>query len=114
MKFNNGILIALIAVAGLSCDRNGGGGPAPNPSLEVTKSGVISVDETWSSDSIYILTGRVVVDAGAELSCQPAIYAPEEGVSANDNDSRENHTENESSGYTASRTRSVAGNRNTA
>ena len=84
MKINNGILIALISVAGLSCDRNRGNGPGPNPSLEVSKSGVISVDETWSSDSIYILTGRVVVDAGAELTVEPGtIIKGTEGDGAN-------------------------------
>ncbi|MEC8458825.1 MAG: hypothetical protein VXY91_05395 [Bacteroidota bacterium] len=84
MRLNYGILIVLIAAVGVSCDRNRGNGPTPNPSLDVNKSGVISVDETWSSDSIYILTGRVVVGAGAELTVEPGtIIKGKEGDGAN-------------------------------
>lgn len=37
----------------------------------VVKSGVISSDETWSSENIYRLDGRVTVNGGAELTIEP-------------------------------------------
>lgn len=37
----------------------------------VTKSGVISADETWTADKIYLLDGRVTVNNGATLTIEP-------------------------------------------
>lgn len=37
----------------------------------VTKSGMITADETWTADKIYILNQKVVVDAGVTLTIQP-------------------------------------------
>jgi len=44
--------------------------PAP-PTNNVVKSGFITEDETWTSDNIYELAGKVVVDEGATLTIQP-------------------------------------------
>ena len=37
----------------------------------VTKAGLITADETWTSNNIYILAGKVVVDDGATLTIEP-------------------------------------------
>ena len=59
--------------------------PTPvDPSIEVSKAGLITADETWSADSIYILTGRVVVDNGVTLTIEPGtIIKGEEGDGSN-------------------------------
>ncbi len=55
-----------------SCGGNGGGPVDPNLNpLEVNKAGVLSANETWSGDSIYVLNGRVVVPEGIELTIEP-------------------------------------------
>ena len=84
MKFNK--LFAMLAAASMlsSCGTTGTTPEPVNPSVMVTKSGLISSDETWSSDSIYVLKGRVVVDAGATLTVQAGtIIKGEEGDGAN-------------------------------
>ena len=55
MKLNK--LWAFAAAASLLAACNGGGtDPKPvDPSVIVTKSGVITANETWSADSIYVL-----------------------------------------------------------
>ncbi len=40
-------------------------------STEVTKTGVILKNETWKSDSIYYLNGKVVVNNGVTLTIEP-------------------------------------------
>ncbi len=37
----------------------------------VTKSGEITADETWTSDNVYRLKGRVLVTGGATLTIEP-------------------------------------------
>ncbi len=55
-----------------------------DPSVLVNKSGVLSADETWSADSIYVLTGRVVIGDGTTLTIEPGtIIKGEEGDGAN-------------------------------
>ena len=85
MKLNKIYAIASIAALCVACEGNGGGttNPTDNP-LEVMKSGVLAVNETWSTDSIYVLNGRVVVPAGIELTIQPGtIIKGKEGDGAN-------------------------------
>ena len=60
MKFYNVLPAIVLSLIAISCDNNDGDRNNPiNNSLEVNKSGVLSVDETWSGDSIYVLNGRV-------------------------------------------------------
>jgi len=37
----------------------------------VNKTGAITANETWTSDKIYILTGKVIVNSGVTLTIQP-------------------------------------------
>lgn len=37
----------------------------------ITKAGLLSVDETWTANKIYILQGKVVVSTGVTLTVQP-------------------------------------------
>ena len=68
MKFNKLMAFAAAATLLAACNGGGGGTDPVDPSVLVTKSGLISANETWSADSIYILEGRVVVDAGVTLT----------------------------------------------
>ncbi|MDP4617131.1 MAG: hypothetical protein NWS61_07125 [Schleiferiaceae bacterium] len=84
MKLNK--LWAFAAAASLLAACNGGGtDPEPvDPSVIVTKSGVITANETWSADSIYVLNGRVVVGDGATLTVEAGtIIKGKEGDGAN-------------------------------
>jgi len=48
------------------------GGPDCEPCQGiVTKAGLLTADETWTSNNIYILAGKVVVDDGATLTIEP-------------------------------------------
>ena len=52
--------------------------------IEVTISSNITTDVTWSSDSIYILAGRIAVISGATLTIEPGtIVKGEYGAGAN-------------------------------
>jgi hypothetical protein len=85
MKFHNVLPAIVLSLIAISCDNNDGEKNNPiNNSLVVNKSGVLSADETWSADSIYLLKGRVVVDAGVTLSLEPGtIIKGEEGDGVN-------------------------------
>ena len=83
MKMNK--LFAFIAAGFLfaSCGPDGPG-PGPSPDSKVTKTGVLTANETWSADSIYVLQGRVVIDAGVTLTVEPGtIIQGKEGDGAN-------------------------------
>ena len=85
MNFNKLITTAAAASLFASCGGNGGGPVDPNLNpLEVNKAGVLSANETWSGDSIYVLNGRVVVPEGIELTIEPGtIIKGKEGDGAN-------------------------------
>ncbi|MAZ96182.1 MAG: hypothetical protein CMP53_01515 [Flavobacteriales bacterium] len=85
MKFYNVLPAIVLSLIAISCDNNDGDRNNPiNNSLEVNKSGVLSTDETWSGDSIYVLNGRVVVPEGVELTIEPGtIIKGKEGDGAN-------------------------------
>ena len=55
--------------------------PDPDPSgEEITKTGILTEDETWTAENIYILDGKVVVDDGITLTIEPGtIIKGEEG-----------------------------------
>ena len=51
-----------------------------DPAPQEIKTGLLNADETWTADNIYILSGRVVVDAGVTLTIEPGtIIKGEEG-----------------------------------
>ncbi|SHI35356.1 autotransporter outer membrane beta-barrel domain-containing protein [Pseudozobellia thermophila] len=83
-------LFSLMAIASLviiaSCSSDDGGStPTPDPDPdpageEITKTGIITEDETWEAENIYILDGRVVVDEGVTLTIEAGtIIKGEEG-----------------------------------
>src|SRR5690606_21106333 len=63
--------------------------PAPEqPPVEggevIVKQGILEADETWTSENIYVLDGRVVVDEGVTLTIEPGtIIKAEDGQEAN-------------------------------
>ncbi len=85
MKFNNLFIIAAATTLFAACEGNGGEPVDPNLNpLEVKKAGILTADETWSGDSIYVLNGRVVVPAGVKLTIEPGtIVKGKEGDGAN-------------------------------
>jgi hypothetical protein len=85
MKLIKLVILTAAATLFAACEGNGGGPVDPNLNpLEVNKAGVLTVSETWSGDSIYVLNGRVVVPAGVELTIEPGtIIKGKEGDGAN-------------------------------
>lgn len=82
---NSFLLLAMFGFLFTSCDsdddNNSGGGTNPEPETEVRVSGFIDEDTTWTSDKIWILEGKVVVDNGATLTIEPGtIVKGEQGV----------------------------------
>ena len=79
------MIIAAATTLFAACEGNGGEPVDPNLNpLEVNKAGILTADETWSGDSIYVLNGRVVVPAGVELTIEPGtIVKGKEGDGAN-------------------------------
>jgi len=72
-----------LSVAFTSCDDDDDD-DAPTTGAQ-TKSGIITEDETWTSNNIYTLQGKVVIDGGATLTIQPGTIikgASGEGVNA--------------------------------
>ncbi|SEK95247.1 right-handed parallel beta-helix repeat-containing protein [Parapedobacter koreensis] len=61
--------------------------PTPDPGdggEELVKQGILTENETWTADNIYILDGRVVVDEGVTLTIEPGtIIKAEDGQEAN-------------------------------
>ena len=95
-------VVAMVIATGLSttsCNREGCTDPLANNYNEkakkddgncaydvietqiVTKAGAITSNETWTSDKMYKLVGKVVVDAGVTLTIQPGtIIKGEQGT----------------------------------
>lgn len=77
-------VLAIGFATGCSDDEN----PAPEPPVEggeeIVKRGILEADETWTSENIYVLDGRVVVDEGVTLTIEPGtIIKAEDGQEAN-------------------------------
>ncbi|AEM70031.1 putative lipoprotein [Allomuricauda ruestringensis DSM 13258] len=75
-KFISPLLaIAMLFIGACSGDDNGAipePEPEPEPSSEeITKTGVLTEDETWTAENIYILDGKVVVGEGVTLTIEP-------------------------------------------
>lgn len=85
MKLSNSIKgLAAVALLATACNPNNPGPTPVDPGIQVTKAGLITANETWSSDSIYILDGRVVIDNGVTLTIEPGtIIKGEEGDGSN-------------------------------
>ena len=85
MNYQNVLGAIALSFITASCDTTNE--PITNPNqntLEVNKAGVLSANETWSGDSIYVLNGRVVVPEGIELTIEPGtIIKGKEGDGAN-------------------------------
>lgn len=58
--------------------------PKPGEETEIVKEGILTENETWTADNIYVLDGRVVVDEGVTLTIEPGtIIKAEDGQQAN-------------------------------
>src|SRR5690606_30913385 len=65
-------LVAILMAACSSDDDNFNPNPEPGPiGEEITKTGKISENETWTAENIYVLDGKVVVSEGATLTIEP-------------------------------------------
>lgn len=65
-------LVAILMTACSSDDDNFNPDPDPGPvGEEITKTGKISENETWTAENIYVLDGKVVVSEGATLTIEP-------------------------------------------
>lgn len=79
-------IAALAALSFTSCNKNNGdGGDEPTPNTgNVVVSQNISGNETWTSDKVYQLAGRITVLSGATLTIQPGtVIKGEAGTGAN-------------------------------
>lgn len=73
--FKNLFLLLTLSLFAYNCssdddnndDGGDGGGGTTDPQL-VSKFGVITANETWTADNIYVLNGKVVVDEGVTLT----------------------------------------------
>ena len=63
-------VVALSLAAGCS-DSDDNGPIIDEPGSDVVKSGILTENETWTADNIYILQGKVVVDDGVTLTIEP-------------------------------------------
>jgi hypothetical protein len=70
------LLLAITAIAfftvGCSSDDDGTVTPPPTTGGEViVKTGIITANETWTADNMYVLNGKVVINEGVTLTIQP-------------------------------------------
>lgn len=75
-----------VAVLGFAtgCSDDGPDGPVPvEPGEELSKSGILTENETWTANNVYILDGKVVVDEGITLTIEAGtIIKAEKGQEA--------------------------------
>ena len=66
-------IFALLAVFISACSSDDDSStPEPEPGEEgITKSGILTENETWTADNIYLLEGKVVVNDGVTLTIEP-------------------------------------------
>ena len=75
------LVIGLLATVFVSCDDDENTDPIIN---NESKSGTLSADETWKSDKIYFLEGKVIVPDGVTLTIEPGtIIKGKEGNDSN-------------------------------
>ena len=77
-----------VFVLGLAVSCSDDDGPTPEPPVEpgeeIVKTGILTANETWTANNIYILDGRVVVNEGVTLTIEPGtIIKAEDGTLAN-------------------------------
>jgi len=88
MKNMKNFFLSLCAVAVLGftagCSDDDPAGPTPvEPGEEITKSGILTENETWTANNVYILDGKVVVGDGITLTVEPGtIIKGEKGQEA--------------------------------
>lgn len=76
--------VIALSFATVSCSDDDPVNPEPIPGEEVVKTGIITANETWTANNIYILDGRVVVDEGVTLTIEPGtIIKAEDGQGSN-------------------------------
>lgn len=81
-----GALVVSLATVGCSSDDpiSPGPGPTPEPGKDIVKTGILKSNETWTSNNIYVLDGRVVVDEGVTLTIEPGtIIKAKDGQESN-------------------------------
>lgn len=78
--------VVALSFATVSCSDDDPIDPVDPPAEEegIVKEGILTEDETWTADNIYILDGRVVVDEDVTLTIEPGtIIKAEDGQNAN-------------------------------
>lgn len=76
MKTMKNFIFSLSALLVLGCavgcsDSDDDNPIIDEPGSDMVKSGILTEDETWTSNNIYILDGKVVVDDGVTLTIEP-------------------------------------------
>lgn len=76
--------VIALSFASVSCSDDDPVNPEPIEGEEIVKTGIITANETWTANNIYILDGRVVVDEGVTLTIEPGtIVKAEDGQGSN-------------------------------
>ncbi|MEL4306700.1 hypothetical protein [Joostella sp. CR20] len=73
-KINFLAIASLFSMLAISCSSDDDFNPEPNPTPEgeeITKTGILTEDETWTAENIYVLDGKVVVNDGVTLTIEP-------------------------------------------
>lgn len=72
-----------VFVLGFAVSCSSDDNPTPQPpeeeGEEIVKTGILTANETWTSNNIYILDGRVVVNEGVTLTIEPGTVIKAEG-----------------------------------
>lgn len=80
-KFLLPFLSVFVLGIAVSCSNNDDPTPTPptEPGEEIVKSGILTENETWTANNIYVLDGRVVVNEGVTLTIEPGTIIKAEG-----------------------------------
>jgi len=78
--------IFVLGLVTVSCSSDDGGTVEPpvEEGEEIVKTGILSADETWTAENVYILDGRVVVDDGVTLTIEPGTIIKAEDAQGSD------------------------------
>jgi hypothetical protein len=70
LSFSIAVIFAAFLLAFSACKKNEDSVDPGTPSGSETKSGILTADETWTSNNIYLLDKKVVVDDGVTLTIE--------------------------------------------
>jgi uncharacterized membrane protein len=70
LSFSTAILFAAFLFVFNACKKDDDPVDPGTPVTEETKSGILTADETWTSDKVYLLDKKVVVDDGVTLTIE--------------------------------------------